>query len=154
MKRIASFLVLFVGAFGLSSFAQSPAVARVDAVAGVWQGTATVRGGQVPVTVRISGTGSNLKVAFLNGPAEHSDESPASRASFDGTHLVASYDYFARKLDVTLADGKMTGSYGGNKGASTALALTHVARLADPAATPNPPNIQGSWEIVTRSAKG
>ena len=153
MKLIASFLLLSVGAFG-----QTPAqTASANAITGVWQGSATIRGGQqIPVTVRVTGAGSDLKVAFLNGPAEHPDESAATSASFDGTHLVASYDYFARKLEATLADGKLTGSYGNTngKGTSAALTLTRVAKLADPAAAPNAPDIQGRWEIVTTSAKG
>ena len=117
----------------------SARAASAAAIDGVWQGSAAVRGGQqVPVTVRITGTGAELKVAFLNGPAEHPDESPASSASFDGTHLVASYDYFARKLDATLDGGALTGSYGsassGGRGAPTPLSLTRVAKLSDPAA--------------------
>jgi thiol-disulfide isomerase/thioredoxin len=162
MKRFASFLVLSASVAVLSfvahASAQSPT--SLAAITGVWQGSATSHDQQVPVTVRIigSGSGAALKVAFLNGPAEHPDESPASSATFDGSHLVATYDYFARKLDVTLADGKLTGTYGSvsatSKSAPIPVALTRVPRLADPAASANPPDIHGRWEIVTHSAKG
>jgi thiol-disulfide isomerase/thioredoxin len=161
MKLFASLLVVSVGAFAQWSSAQTaPAQSGSSAgIDGVWQGTAAVRGGQqVPVTVRIAGSGADLKVAFLNGPAEHPDETPASTASFDGAHLVASYDYFARKLDATLADGKLTGSYGsissGGRGAPTPISLTRVVKASDPAAAANAPDIHGGWEIVTNSAKG
>jgi thiol-disulfide isomerase/thioredoxin len=152
IMRFASFVVLSASLIGNSCLAQSPAAI------GVWQGAAISHGQQVPITVRISGSNAALKVALLNGPAEHPDESPASSASFDGTHLVATYDYFARKLDATLADGKLTGTYGSvsatSKSAPIPVALTRVPRLADPASAANPPNIEGSWEIVTHSAKG
>jgi len=173
MKLAVSLVVLFAGAFtqtsSYSASAQNPAPPKSPAASaqsasgaaidGVWQGSATPQGGQqVPVTVRISGIDGELKVAFLNGPAEHPEETPASSASFDGVHLIASYDYFARKLDATLADGTLTGTYGSasgtGRGAPTAVTLTRLARLTDPAAAPNAPDIHGGWEIVTHSAKG
>jgi len=162
MKRFASFLVQSASVAVLSFAAQVPAQSPASpaSIVGVWQGSATSHDQQVPVTVRIfgSGSGAALKVAFLNGPAEHPDESAASSASFDGSHLVATYDYFARKLDVTLADGKLTGTYGSvsatSKSAPIPVALTRVPRLVDAAAAANPPDIQGRWEIVTHSVKG
>jgi len=160
MKRFAGFLVLSASVLALSSAAQAPPQSAAAAIAGVWQGFATSHDQQVPVTVRIIGGagGAGLKVAFLNGPAEHPDESAASSAAFDGAHLVANYDYFARKLDLTLADGKLTGTYGSvsatSKSVPVPVVLTRVHRLADPSAAANPPDIHGRWEIVTHSAKG
>ena len=165
MKLFASLLVLSVGALFQAAPAQiaAPAVATSNIV-GIWQGTATARGGaQVPVTIRISSSGAGLKLALLNGPADHADESPASSVTFDGTHLVASYDYFARKLDATLADGTLTGTYGAAKqadasgngrAAPTPFTLRRVAKATDPAVAPGGPDIHGSWWIETKSAKG
>jgi thiol-disulfide isomerase/thioredoxin len=156
MKRFVRLLALCAGAFG-TALAQTP---NSSAIVGIWQGTATVRGGQqVPVTLRVSADGSSLKLALLNGPAAHPDESPASSVTFDGTHLVASYDYFARKLEATLAEGTLTGTYGsanpgGRGGAGTPFTLARVAKASDPEAAPGAPDIHGSWWIETKSAKG
>jgi hypothetical protein len=80
-------------------------------IVGIWQGVATVRETQqFPITIRISGNGSTLKAEFLNGPADHPDATPASSVTFDGTNLIASFDYFARTLDATLTDGKLAGT--------------------------------------------
>ena len=153
MKLSASLLVLSFGALLQLAPAQTPSQ---PAIAGVWQGTANVRGGEVPIALRISGSGPSLKLALLNGPAAHPDEAPASSVTFDGAHLVASYDYFARKLDATLANGTLTGTYGSasGKAAPTPFTLTRVAKPTDPAAAAGAPDIHGSWWIATRSAKG
>jgi thiol-disulfide isomerase/thioredoxin len=162
MKRFARLAVLSLGTLPItlvSSLAFAQAASSTN-IAGVWQGFATVRGTeQVPVTLRISGSGSNLKAAFLNGPADHPDEVPASSVTYDGSHLVASFDYFARKLDATLTDGALCGTYGAANptakgGAPTPFTLNRVAKAADTAAAANAPDISGSWVIATKSSKG
>jgi thiol-disulfide isomerase/thioredoxin len=161
MKLFASLLVLSFGALLSPAAAQTPASAQAapaSAIAGIWEGAATVRGGaQVPIALRISGGGQNLKLVLLNGPAGHPDESPASSVSFDGAHLVAAYDYFARKLDATLAGGTLTGTYGSasptSRAAPTPFTLARVAKATDPAAAAGAPDIHGSWWIETTSAK-
>lgn len=159
MKLFASLLALSVSVLPPTSaaFAQTSSTANI---AGIWQGFAVVRETQqVPIAIRISGAGSNLKAAFLNGPADHPDAVEASSVSFDGTHLIASFDYFARQLDATLTDGKLAGTYGpahpGAKAAApTPFTAALVARAADPAAAASAPDISGSWEIATQSSKG
>ena len=87
---------------------------------------ATVRGAQqVPITIRISRSGKKLNAAFLNGPAAHPDETPASSVTWNGSHIVASFDYFARTLDATLSGDSLTGTYGSTiqKAAGTSHAI-------------------------------
>ena len=114
MRLITSFLAVSVGF--LHAFAPSAAFGQSSSnspVVGIWQGHATVREAQqVPIVIRIEASGSTYKVELLNGPADHPDATPASSATFDGAHLIASFDYFARTLDATLADGKLSGTYG------------------------------------------
>jgi hypothetical protein len=79
--------------------------------------------------------------------------------SFDGTHLIATFDYFARSLDATLADGVLTGTYGAThpgarSGTPTSSPRRRWLKPVDPAAAPNAPDISGSWEIATKSPKG
>ncbi|SFS13910.1 Glutathione peroxidase, house-cleaning role in reducing lipid peroxides [Granulicella pectinivorans] len=160
MKLSASVLALSFGAcFGAlvvpSSVAQTAAQA-----AGVWQGFATARGNQqVPITIRISGSGTKLKAAFLNGPAAHPDETIATTATLDGSHLVASFDYFARTLDATVSGNTLSGTYGpahpsAKSAPPTPFTLTRIAKETDPEAAPHAPDISGSWEIATKSNKG
>ena len=144
MKLFASLLLL-----ATSAIAQGP-------VAGSWRGSATVHGQQVPVRLEITGSGSNLHAALLNGP----ESSPASGAVFTGNHLLITFNYYARTLDATLIDGHLTGSFGtaatrypvnfGSRDNGSTCSTGAGERLGGPM----PPNINGDWEIAVRSAKG
>src|ERR1700743_1151857 len=79
-----------------------------NTIVGPWVGDATVHGQQVPVRLAITGSGNDLHAALLNGP----EKSPASSAVFTGNHLVVTFNYYAKTLDATLADGRLTGSFG------------------------------------------
>jgi thiol-disulfide isomerase/thioredoxin len=161
MKLFASLLALSVSVLS-ASLAPSTVLAQASSstnITGIWQGFATVRDAQVPITIRISGKGSELKAEFLNGPADHPDAVPASSVAFDGSHLAANFDYFARKLDATLIDGKLSGTYGpahqtAKSAAPTPFVAGHVAKATDPTSAANAPDISGSWEIATKSSKG
>ncbi len=136
MKLFASFLLL-----ATSAFAQIP-------VSGTWTGNATVHGKQVPVRLEITGSGSDLHAALLNGP----ESSPASSAVFTGNHLLLTFNYYARTLDATLADGRLTGSFG-------TAATRYPISLSSHGATPesagaHTQDIQGDWEIAVKSVKG
>jgi peroxiredoxin len=136
MKLFASFLLL-----AASAFAQGP-------IAGRWEGNATVHGQQVPLRLEITGSGSDLHAALLNG----SENSPASSAVFTGNHLLLTFNYYAKILDATLADGHLTGTFGTT---ATRYPLSLSSRGAD---TNNSgsraQDISGDWEIAVRSAKG
>jgi thiol-disulfide isomerase/thioredoxin len=162
MKLLASLLTLTAGIlpaafFPATAHSQSSSTASI---VGVWQGFAIVHETQqVPIKIRIARHGSELTAEFLNGPADHPDAAPASSVTLDGTHLLASFDYYARTLDATLIDGKLTGTYGAThptaKSASPLpFQATRLAADIDPASAPNPPDISGSWEIATKSSKG
>ena len=136
MKFFASFLLL-----ATSALAQGP-------VAGTWVGNATVHGQQVPVRLEISGSGSDLHAALLNGP----ESSPASSAVFTGNHLLLTFNYYAKTLDATLADGHLTGSFGT---AATRYPVSFSSR--DPSTSnsgSHAQDINGDWEIAVKSAKG
>jgi thiol-disulfide isomerase/thioredoxin len=162
MKLFSSLLALSLGIL-TASVASSANVGQssfAPSIAGVWKGFATVgEAQQVPITIRISGRGPSLKVDFLNGPADHSDATAASSANFDGTHLIASFDYFARTLDAVLADGKLEGTYGPAHSTTKSAAPIPFEATLSSAETEltsplNAPDISGSWEIATSSSKG
>ena len=136
MKLFASFLLV-----ATSAFAQVP-------VSGTWTGNATVHGQQVPVRLEITGSGNDLHAALLNGP----ESSPASNAVFTGNHLLLTFNYYARTLDATLADGHLTGSFGT---VSTRYPISLSSHKATPEnAGAHAQDIQGDWEIAVRSVKG
>jgi thiol-disulfide isomerase/thioredoxin len=147
MKIFSSFLLLLVSAFSLQ--------AQPTPIIGTWTGEATVKGQQVPITLQINGMPANPHAALLNGP----ESSPVSNVTLTGNHLVLTFDYFARTLDVTLADGKLTGTFGQLTPTATAarVPLTlHPLQASDKIVNLNATqqHVSGDWEIAVRSAKG
>ena len=140
MKLFASFLLLVAPALA--------ATPRQPSISGTWEGTANVHGQQVPVVLQITGGIGSLQAALLNGP----ESSPASSAVFSGDHLQVSFNYYARTLDATLANGHLSGTFGT---AATRYPIdfkAHDEATAEPAVMGQ--NIAGDWEIAVKSAKG
>jgi peroxiredoxin len=136
MKLFVSLLLL-----AASAMAQGP-------IAGTWKGTATAHGQQVPIRLEITGSGNGLHAALLNGP----ESSPASSAVFTGNHLLLTFNYYARTLDATVADGHLTGSFGTT---ATRYHISLSSRDADPSNSgSHAQDINGDWEIAVKSAKG
>jgi len=138
MKLFASLLLLSVSALAQS---KTP-------VAGTWQGNATVKGHQVPITLKITGTASNLTAALLNGP----ESSPATSATLTGNHLLLVFNYYARTLDATLENDTLTGTFGtatNNFPISLSPAKAHISPKS-----PGPHDVEGDWEIAVHSTKG
>jgi peroxiredoxin len=145
MKQLLTgFLLLSVTAF--AQHAPSPVVT------GTWNGTAISHGQPVPFTLTITGTGTSLKAALINGSASFSDQPQASSVTLDGNHLVVAFNYFTSKIDGRVTGGTLTGTF------STATAKYPLtARLASTPtvvkAAPNSPDIHGDWEIAYKSVK-
>jgi peroxiredoxin len=136
MKLFASFLLLVT-----SAIAQSP-------ITGTWQGSATVHDQQVPVLLEITDNGKTLQAALRDGP----ESSPASSAVLTGNHLLLTFNYYARTLDATLADGRLTGTFGT---VSTRYPVSFSKRgIVAPYVGKAPQDIRGDWEIAVKSAKG
>lgn len=135
MKLFVSLFLLVTSAFAHGS------------VVGIWDGTATVHGQQVPVRLEITGSTGNLHGALLNGP----ESSPATSAVLTGNRLVLTFNYYAKTLDATLADGHLVGSFG--------TTATRYPVNLEPAGKgksggPAPTSVDGDWEIAVKSAKG
>ena len=143
MKLFVSLLLLTASAVG-----QGP---KPGVISGSWYGNATVHGQQVPVRLKITGSGGDLHAALINGP----ETSSASSAVFNGNHLLLTFNYYARTLDATLADGHLTGTFGT---AATYYPVSFAnTRLHDDShheSGASHPAIDGDWEIAIKSAKG
>jgi len=145
MKLLAGILLL-----ATSALAQNP---NKSAITGVWEGSATVRGQQVPVRLQISGPASDLKAALLNG----TEQAPASSVAFGDGHLLLNFNYYARSLEATLENGQLSGTFGLISATSTSPRVPFTLHPAAPGKTASPaggPDIKGDWEIAVKSSKG
>jgi thiol-disulfide isomerase/thioredoxin len=140
MKLFASLFLV-----ALSVAAQG---AKRNAIVGPWVGDATVHGQQVPVRLEITGSGNDLHAALLNGP----ESSPASSVSFAGNHLVITFNYFAKTIDATVADGHLAGTFGTIKTRYPVSLNLHSADPRNPEAGAK--DISGDWEVEVKSSKG
>ncbi len=142
MKLLAGILLLATSAFA--------STANHSAIEGTWEGTATVRGQQVPLRLQLSGSSPALKAALLNGP----DQSAASSATFNEGHLLVKFDYYARTLDATLDHDTLTGTFGLASAQPSARYSLVLHPAASAAVAASGPDIRGDWEIAVSSNKG
>jgi thiol-disulfide isomerase/thioredoxin len=114
---------------------------------GVWSGTATYNGQQVPLRVEITGNADQVQGALINGR----ERSPSSSGSYSDGHLVLRFDYYANTIDATLKDGTLTGTFSGH---SRNIPITAALNAKSPDPSANPPRIAGAWEIGVQWPKG
>jgi len=140
----AGFLLLAIPTFTLASS---------SAIDGQWEGTATVRGHEVPLRLQLNGSSSNLHAALLNG----AERAVASSTTLQDGKLLLNFNYFARTLEATLSGDQLTGTFGSTVAAPHAtprVPITlHRTSAASSTATAGP-DIHGDWEIAVSSSKG
>jgi len=121
-------------------------------VDGLWEGTATVRGHQVPVRLQIEGPPSALHAALLNG----AERAAASAATLQDGKLLLSFNYYARSLEATLSGDQLTGTFGLTSTSPKAAPRVPIElhRATSSAAAAPGPDIHGDWEIAVSSSKG
>jgi thiol-disulfide isomerase/thioredoxin len=142
-RGVLVLLALLVPAFSASA----------QSVAGLWEGTVVVDGLTIPFRIEISGTGSQVKGAFLNGDQKVTSTSGESNnGSVDLT-----FGEYAETLHANLKDGQLAGTIEGKFGPGPRGSLPFQAKRfvaePDPAAG-NIPSIDGLWEIEVKSSKG
>jgi len=140
MKLFASLFLV-----ALSAAAQGP---KQNAIVGPWVGDATVHGQQVPVRLEITGSGNHLQAALLNGP----ELSPASSVSFAGNQLVITFNYYAKTIEATLADGHLTGTFG-TVATRYPVSLSFQGSVSGDSGSVAQ-DIRGDWEVAVKSSKG
>jgi len=136
---IAKFLsasVLFVVALSAQS------------IAGRWDCTVVVNGNDIPFRMEFSGTGATVTGNFFNG-----DERVISTGGqLQEGALQLNFDQYASRLEATLKDGTLEGRYG--RDGRWNVFRAHPATPPTVADATGMPNIDGLWEIPTKSAKG
>jgi peroxiredoxin len=154
MKAFArlSFAAVFVAVLSQLAFPTALYASSPSKLAGLWSGTATVRGQQVPIYLQISGSPLHLQAALLNGP----ERVPASSVTLQDGKLLISFNYFARTLEATLANDQIDGTFGlatTSPHASPRVPLL-LHRQTESSIASTGPDIHGDWEIAVSSSKG
>src|ERR1700684_3016648 len=93
---------LAAAVFGLSS------AALAQPLEGLWSATVIVNNQQIPFRIGFSGDGANVKGWFFNG-----DEKVVSTSgTLENGTLTLRFDHYATRLEATLQDGALDGTYG------------------------------------------
>ena len=118
-----------------------------------WNGSATINHQLVPIHLSLSTPAADGSVtgSFLNGPEKVS----SNHGTLRNGHLVLNFDYFARKLEGDIQDGKLEATYSGARGTPVALTLEKNAESCDSNLTnAEVSKISGDWEVAVKSPKG
>jgi thiol-disulfide isomerase/thioredoxin len=134
---------------GIIAILSTAPVLMAESLAGLWQGTVTVSGVEVPFKMELQADGSNAKGSFFNGEERFTSTS----GQFANEALVLNWDYFAAKLEAKFANGTLEGTY--SRARSQPLPF-HAHRFAAPkAARGKVPSIDGLWVLEdVKSSKG
>jgi peroxiredoxin len=122
----------------------SAAAQKLD---GLWDATVKVNDVQIPFRMEFAGTGASVSADFFNGD----ERVPSSGGELrDGT-LRLDFASYANQLQATVTKDSIDGRYG-----REGRWYEFHAHPAMPivAGTKDVPNIDGLWEIPTKSAKG
>jgi len=117
-----------------------------------WRGAATVHEQQVPVHLVLSTPSADGSVTgtFVNGP----EKQVSTTGELKDGHLILRFDYFARKLEGDIKDGKLDATFGGARGGFVPLTLQRDAKPAEELSVAPVKAIAGDWEIAVKSPKG
>ena len=112
-----------------------------------------VDGLTIPFRIEITGDGSHVKGAFLNGDQKVTSTGGQS----DRGSVVLNFGEYAETLHANLKDGQLVGTIEGKFGPEPRSSLPFQAKRfvaeADPPAD-SVPSIDGLWEIEVKSSKG
>lgn len=151
--KLAAASLLAIFALALSAPAQSSSgqSAPAQSVAGTWDATVSVNNVSVPFRIEIDGTGADVHSYFFNGDDR---VNPSNSGSFQNGALLLKFDSYATKLEATLNDGVLSGTYGGYAGTPYAFEAKRHAPSLLAASDQHAPDISGRWEIQVKSPKG
>ena len=128
-------------ALGVLSFAQD--------LTGRWDATVQFQDVLVPFQLELATSSSGAQAWLFNG----SERSTSTGGTFDKGALKLQFAQVATRLEATLKDGKLDGTYFGDRRTGS-LKFHAESAKAKPAADPNAPQIGGEWIIPVKSGKG
>jgi len=115
---------------------------------GLWDGTIKYDDYKIPFPIEFSQKGPDITASFFNG-----DERVTSTSGrLTGDSLTLSFDHYATRLNATLSEGIIRGTYGSIKnGFRDFEARPHQNA---PASKEKAPDISGVWNLPNESPKG
>ena len=118
-----------------------------QSIAGLWDATVKPNAVEIPFRFEILGGGNDVRGSFFNGEEKETSNS----GKFEAGGLWLRFDSYATRLEATLKDGELDGTYG-REGRSYRF---HAVRFRPPTAEANAqaPSIAGLWEVAAPSAK-
>jgi thiol-disulfide isomerase/thioredoxin len=123
-------------------------LSMAQSLAGLWDGTVTVKDLNVPFRFEIAKDGS---ASFFNGDTKFT----SSSANFQNGKLTANWDYTASTLEATVHDGIIEGSFSrAGRDEKSVYPFKATRFTPSPLAGEDVPNIAGLWVIPTHSNKG
>jgi thiol-disulfide isomerase/thioredoxin len=126
-----------------------PAIAQT--ITGLWDATVTINGRVIPFRMEFATDSSGVTGTFFNGEQRFT----STTGKIENGALKVDWDQYLSRLQATLHDGILTGSYtqGGRRGGTFPFeARPHEAT---PPPDPGAPSIAGLWELEgIRSGKG
>jgi peroxiredoxin len=140
IARFVNASLLFAAALGAQS------------LTGRWDCSVTVNGNEIPFRMEFSATGDSVKGNFFNGE----ERVPSTGGQLQQGSLRLNFDQYANRLEATVTEGGLEGRYG-REGRWYPF-RAHRAETAPANLATNVPNgvpdIEGLWEIATKSPKG
>lgn len=123
-----------------------------QSIDGLWDGSLSLNGTEIPFKIGFSGTGSAVKGWFFNG----SDKEISNSGTLENDSLTLNFDSYASVLKLTLKDGALAGEYV-QRGRPLPI---HAVRTSQESpstekADGKAPNIDGLWVLEgVNSSKG
>ena len=127
------------------------AALSAQSLTGSWDCTVTVNGNVIPFRMEFSGNGPAVSGNFFNGE----ERVPSTSGQLQEGSLRLHFDQYASRLEATVKEDALEGRYG--RDARWYPFRAHRAPAASASAASafgDVPDIDGLWEIPTRSSKG
>jgi thiol-disulfide isomerase/thioredoxin len=122
-----------------------------QSLAGLWDATVRVNDLVVPFRFEISGDKSSISASFFNGDAKFT----SSSGNYANSALLLNWDYTASRLEATVHDGIIEGSfYRAGRDSKTVYPFQAKRFTPSPLSTEDVPSIAGLWVIPMQSEKG
>lgn len=123
-------------------------VLMAQSIAGLWQGTVTVNGTDIPFRFEIAGGGATVSGTFFNGDERYTSTS----GNLADNALELDWDYFASKLTATVSGDTLDGTYARGRGRPMPFhAHKGIVKMESAGA----PSIGGVWILEgVESSKG
>src|SRR5271154_6039373 len=124
-------------------------ILMAESLAGLWQGTASVSGVDVPFKFELQGDGSSIKGTFFNGDERFT----STGGQLSNNALTLDWSYFASKLEAKVANGTLEGTYSRARSATIPFQARRFTTAVS--AKGKVPAIDGTWELEdVKSSKG